>query len=126
VQDEVLVGKIPLQVDILLVRREGGVLSEAGRHEVSALVTLLNRFTLIKFKGPTDSLERGDFAQPAGCTFFGIASRASRFPATMSRSWSSRRWLLAHFAKNCSCWAAKSRAADFRPRLPAAGILFST
>ena len=31
VQDEVLVGKLPLRVDILLIRREDGELSEASR-----------------------------------------------------------------------------------------------
>lgn len=69
VEEEVSVGKMPLRVDILLVRREGGQLSEAKRQELSALVPLLNRFTLIEFKGPTDVMERGDFAQLAGCSF---------------------------------------------------------
>lgn len=67
--DEVLVGKRPLRVDILLIRREDGQLSEAGRRELSALVPLLNRFTLLEFKGPTDVLGRGDFAHLVGCTF---------------------------------------------------------
>jgi hypothetical protein len=69
VEEEVPVGKMPLRVDILLVRREGGQLSEAKRQELSALVPLLNRFTLIEFKGPTDVMERGDFAQLLGCSF---------------------------------------------------------
>ena len=69
VEEEVPVGKMPLRVDILLVRREGGQLSEAKRQELSALVPLLNRFTLIEFKGPTDVMERGDFAQLVGCSF---------------------------------------------------------
>ena len=69
VQTEVLVGKMPLRVDILLIRREKGELSEVKRREVAALLPLLNRFTLIEFKGPTDSLERGDFAQLVGCAF---------------------------------------------------------
>ena len=60
---------MPLRVDILLVRRESGQLSEAKRQEVSALVPLLNRFTLIEFKGPTDVMERGDFARLVGCSF---------------------------------------------------------
>ncbi len=30
---------------------------------------LLNRFTLIEFKGPTDAMERGDFAQLVGCSY---------------------------------------------------------
>ena len=47
VRDEVLVGKLPLRVDILLIRREAGQLSEASRRDLSVLVPLLNRFTLI-------------------------------------------------------------------------------
>jgi hypothetical protein len=69
VQEEVLVGKLPLRVDILLVRREGGGLSEASRRDLSVLVPLLNRYTLIEFKGPTDSVEPGDAAQLFGCSF---------------------------------------------------------
>ena len=69
VQEEVLVGKMPLRVDILLVRREEGQISEIARRELSALLPLLNRFTLIEFKGPTDLLERGDFAQLVGCGY---------------------------------------------------------
>ena len=63
VEQEVSVGKLPLRVDILLIRREGGQLSEAKSRELPALLPLLNRFTLLEFKGPTDALERGDFAQ---------------------------------------------------------------
>ncbi len=80
VLEEVLVGKMPLRVDIVLVRREGGELSEAGRREISALVPLLNRFTLIEFKGPTDSLERGDFAQLAGCAFLWHSQQSEPIP----------------------------------------------
>jgi len=68
VLDEVLVGKMPLRVDILLIRREEGQLSEEGQRDLSVLVPLLNRFTLIEFKGPTDSLDPGDLAQLAGCS----------------------------------------------------------
>jgi hypothetical protein len=49
VRDEVLVGKLPLRVDILLIRRQAGTLSEASRRDLSVLVPLLNRFTLIEF-----------------------------------------------------------------------------
>ncbi len=69
VEQEVSVGKLPLQVDILLIRREGGRLSEIGARELSELLPLLNRFTLIEFKGPTDAMERGDFAQLVGCSY---------------------------------------------------------
>jgi hypothetical protein len=67
--EEVLVGKMPLRVDILLIRREGGQLSEASHRELAVLLALLNRFTLLQFKGPTDALGRGDLAQLIGCTY---------------------------------------------------------
>jgi hypothetical protein len=63
VLEEVYVGKLPLRVDILLIRREAGQLSEANRRELGSLLPLLNRFTLVQFKGPTDALQRGDFAR---------------------------------------------------------------
>jgi hypothetical protein len=69
VTDEVLVGKMPLRVDILLVRREGGPLSEAAQRDLSALLPLLNRYTLIEFKAPPDALEQGDLAHLAGCSY---------------------------------------------------------
>ena len=69
VLEEVLVGKLPLRLDILLIRREAGQLSAARRQDVDVLLPLLNRFTLIQFKGPTDALQRGDLAQLIGCAF---------------------------------------------------------
>ena len=80
VRDEVLVGKLPLRVDILLIRREAGQLSEASRRDLSVLVPLLNRFTLIEFKGPTDTLEPGDLAQLVGCAFLWHGQQAERVP----------------------------------------------
>ena len=80
VRDEVLVGKLPLRVDILLIRREAGQLSEASRRDLSVLVPLLNRFTLIEFKGPTDTLEPGDLAQLVGCAFLWHSQQAERVP----------------------------------------------
>jgi len=80
VWDEVLVGKLPLRVDILLIRREAGQLSEASRRDLSVLVPLLNRFTLIEFKGPTDTLEPGDLAQLVGCAFLWHGQQAERVP----------------------------------------------
>jgi hypothetical protein len=67
--EEVHVGKLPLRVDMLLIRREAGQLSQASRRDLAMLLPLLNRFTLIQFKGPTDALERGDLAQLVGCAF---------------------------------------------------------
>ena len=80
VRDEVLVGKLPLRVDILLIRREAGELPEASRRNLSVLLPLLNRFTLIEFKGPTDALEPGDLAQLVGCAFLWHSQQAERVP----------------------------------------------
>jgi hypothetical protein len=78
VRDEVLVGKLPLRVDILLIRREAGELPEASRRDLSVLLPLLNRFTLIEFKGPTDTLQPGDLAQLVGCAFLWHSQQAER------------------------------------------------
>jgi len=78
--EEVLVGKLPLRVDILLIRRLGGQLSEAAQRDLSALVPLLKRFTLIEFKGPTDALEPGDLAQLIGCAFLWHSQQAEGIP----------------------------------------------
>jgi len=43
------------------------------------LVQLLNRFTLIEFKGPTDTLEPGDLAQLVGCAFLWHSRQAEVF-----------------------------------------------
>ena len=51
-----------------------------SRRELSALVPLLNRFTLIEFKGPTDVLERGDFAQLAGCSLLWHSQQSEPIP----------------------------------------------
>lgn len=80
VWEEVLVGKLPLRVDILLIRRESGQLPETGRRDLSVLVPLLNRFTLIEFKGPTDTLEPGDLAQLVGCSFLWHSQQVERCP----------------------------------------------
>ncbi len=77
---QVLVGKLPLRVDILLIRREAGQLSETHRRDLSVLVPLLNRFSLIEFKGPTDTLEPGDLAQLVGCSFLWHSQQAERLP----------------------------------------------
>jgi len=66
---EVLVGKMPLRVDIVLIRREQGHLSAAAASDLGVLARLLNRFTLLEFKGPTDTLQPGDLAQLIGCAF---------------------------------------------------------
>ena len=80
VREEVLVGKLPLRVDILLIRREGGELPATSQRDLSVLVPLLNRFTLIEFKGPTDSLAPGDVAYLVGCAFLWHSQQAERHP----------------------------------------------
>lgn len=80
VWEEVLVGRLPLRVDILLVRREAGELSETSRRDLSVLLPLLSRFTLIEFKGPTDALERGDLAQLLGCAFLWHSQQEASIP----------------------------------------------
>jgi len=80
VLEEVLVGKLPLRLNILLIRRETGQLSAARHHDVDILLPLLNRFTLIQFKGPTDALQRGDLAQLIGCAFLWHSQQGERIP----------------------------------------------
>ena len=49
---------------------------------MSVLVPLLNRFTLIEFKGPTDKLEPGDLAQLVGCSFLWHSQQTERVVQT--------------------------------------------
>lgn len=78
VEQEVSVGKMPLRVDILLIRREGGQLSEDKVRDLAELLPLLNRFTLIEFKAPTDTMEPGDFAQLVGCAYLWHSQQSKR------------------------------------------------
>jgi hypothetical protein len=66
VRDEVPVGRLPPQVDILILRRFGEP-SEIARRELEVLLRILNEVTLLEFKGPTDALGPGDFAYFLGC-----------------------------------------------------------
>jgi hypothetical protein len=66
VRDEVSVGRIPPQLDVLILRRMGK-LPEIARRELAPLLPLLSDFTLIQFKGPTDALGLGDLDQFLGC-----------------------------------------------------------
>jgi hypothetical protein len=79
VEQEVSVGKMPLRVDILLIRREGGQLSEDKARDVAELLPLLNRFTLIEFKSPVDAMQPGDFAQLVGCSYLWHSQQSERF-----------------------------------------------
>lgn len=60
-QEEVNVGKKPLQIDILLLRREKGDLPEKARRILAGLAEHFNEFTLLEFKSPSDTLRAGDF-----------------------------------------------------------------
>ncbi|MCL4203447.1 MAG: hypothetical protein KJ000_13170 [Pirellulaceae bacterium] len=82
VQDELLVGKMPLRVDILLIRRASGQVSEGARRDLSVLLPLLSQFTVIEFKGPTDRLRKGDFAQLLGCSLLWHSQQRKRVSAT--------------------------------------------
>ena len=81
VQEEVPIGILPLRVDILLVRREEGQLPEASRRELSVLLPLLSRYTLIEFKAPTDTTRPGDAAQLFGYSFVWHGQQDVRIPA---------------------------------------------
>ncbi len=68
IEEEVLVGQMPLRLDVVLLRRRGGELPEAAVHDLPSLTALLNRLTLLEFKSPTDVLKAGDLDQ-----FFALA-----------------------------------------------------
>ncbi len=61
VQEEVPVGKKPLQIDLLLLQKEWGELSEQARKVLAGLVEYLNDYTLVELKSPSDTLRAGDF-----------------------------------------------------------------
>jgi hypothetical protein len=67
---------MPLRLDLLVIRRESGRLSPASRRDLGVLLRLLNRISLLQFKGPTDALERGDLAQFIGCAFLWHSQQA--------------------------------------------------
>ncbi len=60
-EEEVPIGQKPLQIDILLVRKEQGELPASARQILAGLVEYLGPCTLLEFKGPTDTLQTGDF-----------------------------------------------------------------
>ena len=77
VQDEVTVGRMPLRLDILLIRRLDVRLPEAALRDLSAICRRLNAYTLIEFKSPTDSLQRGDWNKLLGCAHLFVAQSES-------------------------------------------------
>ena len=66
VQEEVSIGILPLRVDILLIRQEDGQLPEAACRELSVLLPLLNKYTLLEFKTAIRLGPGGDAAQLSG------------------------------------------------------------
>jgi len=80
VSEELSVGKVPLRVDILLIRREIGQLPETSQRDLSPLVPLLNRYTLIEFKAPPDAIERGDAAHLLGCCYLWLSRQSESIP----------------------------------------------
>lgn len=63
-----------------VVRREAGEHTKSSRRDLSVLLPLLSRFTLIEFEGPSDALEPGDLAQLVGCAFLWHSQQAKRIP----------------------------------------------
>ena len=61
IQEEVPVGQKPLQIDVLLLRKEQGELPEEARRVLAGLAEYLNEFTLLELKSPSDTLRAGDF-----------------------------------------------------------------
>ena len=60
-EEEVLVGQKPLQIDMLLLRKEQGELPGSARQILAGLVEYLGELTLLEFKSPSDVLQAGDF-----------------------------------------------------------------
>jgi hypothetical protein len=61
VEEEVPVGKKPLQIDLLLLHQEQGELPASAQQILAGLVEHLGEFTLVEFKSPSDTLRPGDF-----------------------------------------------------------------
>jgi len=59
-QEEVPVGQKPLQIDVLLLRKQQGDLPEHAQQVLAGLVDYFNEITLLEFKSPSDTLRAGD------------------------------------------------------------------
>jgi hypothetical protein len=59
--EEVPVGRKPLQIDLLLLHKEEGELPPSACQMLAGVVEHLNEFTLVEFKSPSDTLRAGDF-----------------------------------------------------------------
>lgn len=66
VHEEISVGEQPLRVDVLLLRKADGALSDQARRLFPELVDLLSDYTYIEFKGPTDTVRIGDYEKALG------------------------------------------------------------
>jgi hypothetical protein len=82
VREEVPIGKVPLRLDVVLIRRGEHELSAEAARKLAALVQRLNRFTLVEFKAPSDALEQGDFDYLLGCAHLFRAQQGDRIPNT--------------------------------------------
>ena len=88
-EEEVSVGQKPLQIDILLLRKEQGDLPAEARAILAGLVERLGVLTLIEFKSPLDTLEASDLPKFLANHCF-IGPKTMRFPnrpTCTSRSW---------------------------------------
>ena len=77
VREEITVGRRPLRLDILLIRRLEVKLPETALRDLSAICRRLNAYTLIEFKSPADTLERGDWNKLLGCAHLFVAQSES-------------------------------------------------
>lgn len=66
IDEEVSVGDQPLRVDIFLLRRQDEPIADIARRVFPELIDILADYSYIEFKGPTDSIESGDFEKAMG------------------------------------------------------------
>jgi len=79
---EVNVGRMPLRLDILLIRRLSIELPTIAILELRSICQRLNAYTLIEFKSPVDTLSRGDWNKLLGCAHLYVAQSESGIPST--------------------------------------------
>jgi hypothetical protein len=60
-EEEVPIGKKPLQIDILLLLKDQGDLPASARKVLAGLAEYFGELTLLEFKSPSDTLRAGDF-----------------------------------------------------------------
>ncbi len=60
-EEDLLVGRMPLKIDILLLRRIQGDLPPHAQQVLAGLAEYLNDYTLLEFKSPSETLRAGDF-----------------------------------------------------------------